>query len=606
MTALGRLGHAAIDRSVVVSASGALAEFNDAGVLAPLDVLAATAMARVWGEVDEAVILAAALTLRGTRFGHVCVRLGTLSRSVVVEGQDPSDLELLAWPEPGQWLSTLESSTMVGDGTGEEPLVLQGGRLYLERYHRYERRVASLLLDRCGGPVSPGPALATEVLDRLLPARGGDTSSRQHEAVSLALASKLTVIVGGPGTGKTHTVGAMLAALAAGRHHSFPLVALCAPTGKAAARLGGAVRDVADLLSDPTVSAIVEDVEAVTIHRLMGWRWGRNRFHHDASNPLPHDIVIVDETSMVSLPMAAKLLEAVRQDASVVLVGDPFQLEAIEAGTVLADIVGPTITSGVHIEGIGRQVVTLDRIHRYDEQSTIADFADAVRAGDADSAVALLKAGSDSLRWVTEHQSDGFRDLWEVVVAQRSQMVELSSAGESEAALETLTDIAVLCAHRNGPESVAHWGRVIETTLDERHIGLRYRGEWYPGRPVMITRNDYRLGLFNGDIGVAVGTDDGLQAVFERDGARAFPLSHLGEHTTVHAMTIHKSQGSQFNQVAVMLPREESRLLTRQLLYTAITRASDRVWVVGSESVVRHAIGRTVERASGLGERLWA
>ena len=160
--------------------------------------------------------------------------------------------------------------------------------------------------------------------------------------------------------------------------------------------------------------------------------------------------------------------------------------------------------------------------------------------------------------------------------------------------------MAVLCAHRQGPDSVWRWGRDLETALDDRFTGLRWGDEWYPGRPVMITRNDYNLELYNGDIGVAVDTGDGLRAVFERGSVRTFPLTQLGEYATVHAMTIHKSQGSQFNEVVAVLPSEGSRLLTRELLYTAVTRAKARVWVVGGEEVVQGAVERSVQRASGL------
>ena len=169
-----------------------------------------------------------------------------------------------------------------------------------------------------------------------------------------------------------------------------------------------------------------------------------------------------------------------------------------------------------------------------------------------------------------------------------------------------LGEMGVLCANRDGPGSVEQWRRDIENTLDERFPGLRYRGEWYPGRPLMITRNDYNLGLYNGDIGVVVRAGESVRVTFDRGGVRSFPPGHLGEHTTVHALTIHKSQGSQFDEVIVSLPLESSRLLTRELLYTAVTRASKKVTVVGPESVIRLGIERSVQRASGLRPRLWS
>ena len=550
-----RIALAAQDPNVVVHAHGLLAEFNEAGVLAPVDVASAQAVSRLLGETDEAVTLAAALAVRGTRFGHVCVRVPTLRESVVVDGREAELVEALPWPEPDEWLERLRSSSLVGDGSGEHPLVLSDDRLYLERYWRYEQQVAGLIRDRLGRGEAPLAPATEETLRRLL-AEDGETT--QFRAARVALASKLAVIAGGPGTGKTYAVGAMLVALAAAGAETFPLVGLCAPTGKAAARLGQAITELARDVGDPAISAILEQVTPQTIHRLLGWAWGRSRFRHDGSNRLPHDIVIVDEMSMVSLPLAARLLAALRDDATLVIVGDPFQLESIEAGTVLADIVGPAADRPAADTAIAGKVTVLDRVYRFEEDSSIADFADAVRRGDPDDAVERLADGGDRLRWVRSPEDPEFAAMWREVTSQRSRLVDLANAGDVDGAIQALTEVAVVCATKRGPNGVSQWSRSIELALDERYPGLRWDTEWYPGRPVMITRNDYNLDLYNGDIGVAVATVDGLRAVFERGEVRTFPLSHLPEHQTVHAMTIHKSQGSQFDQVVVVLPDEES------------------------------------------------
>ena len=604
MTALTRIQLAGIDRTIAVSANETLAIFNDAGVLGPLDVHAAMTIARLCEETDERVILAAALAVRGTQFGHVCIRLATQREAVVVNGQEQEIVDALPWPDPVEWEAAVAASALIGDGSFDEPLVLVGDRLYLERYFRYEEQVAALILSRMGEPrtdLTPGLRSA---LDAALPEDDG----RQRLAVETALTGRFTVIAGSPGTGKTYAVAALLATLAAGADGEMPQVALAAPTGKAAARLGEAVAEYAESVDDPAVREWLLGLEATTIHRLLGWTWGRGRFAHSGRNPLPYDWVIVDEMSMVSLPLAAKLMVAVRADASVVLVGDPFQLTAIEAGTVLAYIVGPAANgdfsagSGAPIEAA---VVVLDRVHRFEERGAIADLAAAVRTGDADAAVEVLAGDAEGVRWIGDRGSAAFAALWERVVEQRSALVRVAANLGSEAeALARLSELAILCAHRQGPASVARWQRDLETALDDRFTGLRYHGEWYPGRPVMITSNDYTLNLFNGDIGVAVATDEGLRVVFDRGGVRTFQPSHLGERTTVHALTIHKSQGSQFGEVVVVLPQETSRLLTRELLYTAVTRASDRVVVIGEESVVRQAVERSVQRASGLGIRL--
>ena len=613
MVASGRLEAAIAGPQAVAGASGLLAAFNEGGALSPLEVHAAMVISRLWNESDQAVMLAAALAVRGTRFGHVCIRLDTQRDAMVIEGQPPEVVEALPWPDPEDWVAAVSRSAMVGDGTGEEPLVLDGDRLYLERYFRHEERVVNLIGTRTAVPRTTLSPESRTVLDELLPPVSDNKPNLQHAAAVNALTGRLTVVAGGPGTGKTYTVARMLAALAE-TSTDFPRVALCAPTGKAAARLGEVIDELAAEAEHPIVRERLETLQTGTIHRLLGWAWGRARFAHHERNRLPHDIVVVDEMSMVSLPLAAKLMAAVRADATLVLVGDPYQLESIEAGTVLADIVGPAARSpdpaqrsrlpgGPEIAGC---VVVLERVHRFEEQGPVADFADAVRDADPDRAMELLDRGVDGLHWVRDRAEAGFRRLRDRVTEHRARLVEAASLpGGEEEALARLGGMAVLCANREGPGSVGQWRRDIEDALDERFPGLRYRGEWYPGRPLMITKNAYNLGLYNGDIGVVVRAGEGMRVMFDRGGVRSFPPGYLGEHTTVHALTIHKSQGSQFEEVVVSLPLESSRLLTRELLYTAVTRASGRVTVVGPESAIRLGIERSVQRASGLRSRLW-
>lgn len=617
MTDIDRIETAAGGRSVVIGATGATglpAAFNDAGILSPLDVHAAGAIARLCGETDDRVILAVALAVRGSRFGHVCIRLDRLRDIVAGEDLDPEVLAELPWPDPAVWRSAVTGSALVGDGSGGEPLVLVKDRLYLERYFRYEDLVAGLIAARCSSDPDPlQPELLAGIGGLLPPAEDG-AANPQYEAAVRALSGRLTVVAGGPGTGKTHVLGRMLAALAAHSPRAFPRVALCAPTGKAAARLGEEVMIAAAEAGGSGTSTVrqrLESLQASTIHRLLGWARGRGRFAHHARNRLPHDLVIVDEMSMVSLPLAAKLLSAVRDDAGVVLVGDPFQLESIEVGTVLADIVGPAAgledgVQEVRESPMSGRVVVLKKVYRYEKLGPIGAFAEAVRRGDADLAIECLQAGDRALGWVADPTAGEFGRLMDTVVRRRAALVGMAMApGRAQEALASLGGIAVLCARREGEGSVAEWQREMEQAMDRRFPGLRHGGEWYPGRPVMITKNDYGLELYNGDIGVTVREGDGLRVAFDPDRIRTFPPSYLGEHTTVHALTIHKSQGSQFNEVIVSLPLESSRLLTRELLYTAVTRASKRVTVVGPESAIRLGIERSVQRASGLRSRLW-
>ena len=612
-----RIRAAASDPDVVIGADGLLAAFNDAGILAPLDVLSASAIGRIRSEDDQDVLLAAALAVRGTRFGHVCIRLASQHDAVFVDRLEAVATDALPWPSPETWVAAVAGSGLVGDAEGDTPLVLVDDRLYLQRYHAYEDLVTDFIADRIGGGTRVLAPAVTAALDAALPSDDETGQTRQRIAAGISLSERFAVIAGGPGTGKTHTVAAMLSALA-GTDEPFPSVALAAPTGKAAARLGEAMTDEANrkdgggkFRHDEPVRERLLSVEGMTIHRLLGYHPARGRFLHDRDNRLPHDLVIVDEMSMVSLPLAARLLSAVRDDATVVLVGDPYQLESIEAGTVLADIVGAAASDDQEKEVSSRppiagHVVVLDRVHRFVEGGEIADFADAVRTGDADEAIRLLSAGSDDLAWIRGDTGTDFDALVERITEHRTNLVELARGpGSIEEALRSLDGLSVLCAHHRGPQSVDQWRHLIEDALDEKYPGLRFGAEWYPGQPVMITTNDYRLNLFNGDIGVTVDTDDGPKVAFARGGIRTFPRSHIGDHVTVHAMTIHKSQGSQFTEVVVALPSGSSRLLTRELLYTAVTRASDRVTLVGDEAVIRQAVNRSVERASGLGVRLW-
>jgi exodeoxyribonuclease V alpha subunit len=379
-----------------------------------------------------------------------------------------------------------------------------------------------------------------------------------------------------------------------------PLIALAAPTGKAAARLEEAVH--AEMADGATSSQTgTARLRASTLHRLLGPRPdSRSRFTHDRGNRLPHDVVIVDETSMVSLWMMARLLDAVRPEARLILVGDPGQLSSIEAGVVLGDIVAAAPdpktqpTSGI---------VVLDRVHRYG--GGIARLADAIRGGDPDATVAALSDESGDVRWVRDDplQAD-LVAVQERATAAARAVIAAARLGDPARALEALASFRLLCAHRRGPYGVSHWNASIEGWLGEEIEDAGQRD--YVGRPLLVTENDYELGLYNGDTGVIVQSPEGPpSAAFER-GGRPIQLSplRLSAVETVYAMTIHKSQGSQFDVAAVLLPEEGSRILTRELLYTAVTRARRELILVGSEESVRRAVERPVARASGLRDRL--
>jgi exodeoxyribonuclease V alpha subunit len=603
------------DARLVRGASGLLREFNQAGVIDAADVHVARRLGRLADERDETVLLAVALAVRAPRLGHVHVDLSQIRDTAAVDAEEPVDLAALDWPEPETWASRARASPLVhdGDGTGNgdgdgasgeaRPLRLSGSRLYLDRYWSEEVEVARALGQLAA---APAPGLDRRLLEAGLARLFDDPGGEQALAAATAVERRLAVVAGGPGTGKTTTVARIAALIceqaAAAPERPVPLIALAAPTGKAAARLEEAVRDEAARLDvDARVRDQLRGLHASTIHRLLGWRPGSNsRFRHDRFTRLPHDVVIVDETSMVSLSLMARLIEALRSGARLILVGDPGQLASIEAGAVLGDIVGPK--GDPPIPGIA----VLQRVHRFG--GGIARLATAIRAGDDEAAIALLRRPPGDVTWLAADLSAGDAPaaVREPAVRAAVATIEAARDGRAADALRSLGEFRLLCAHRRGPHGVSTWTARIESWLSTELTGFDPEDRWYVGRPLLVNENDYELRLNNGDTGVIVRAgEDRVVAAFERGGeAIDYPPSRLGAVDTVYAMTIHKSQGSQFDAAAVLLPEPGSRILTRELLYTAVTRARRRLILVGTEETVRAAIARPVARASGLGARL--
>lgn len=562
-----------------VNARGLLRTFNESGVLESADVHVAQRVTELAGERSDIVALAVALAVRALRGGSVCVDVMTVAAD--------SGLPGLPWPEPAMWLAALRASRLL-----HEPPVLRlydDRLLYLDRYWREEEQVCADLLARS---VATPPS---EVVDyrRLFP----PGFEEQRAAAQVALSQAVTVLTGGPGTGKTTTVARLLALLAeqaapAGR--SGTRIALAAPTGKAAARLTEAVTAEVNAL-DAVDQQRLSGLRAVTLHRLLGSRPGTSvRFRHHRGNRLPHDVIVVDETSMVSLTMMARLLEAVRPDARLILVGDADQLASVEAGAVLADLV----------EGLSARddvrVATLHTAHRF--KATIGKLADAIRLGDAEEVLGLLRSGSAQCEFIED--TDPAVRLRAVLVPHALRLREAAILGAADVALATLDQHRLLCAHRLGPFGVQHWNRRVHLWLAEE-TGQPAWSQWYAGRPLLVTANDYGLHVYNGDTGVAVTGRDGLRAVIAgAAGPLDFAINRLGDVETMHAMTIHKSQGSQADEVTVLMPPVDSRLLTRELFYTAVTRAKNKVRIVGSEADVRAALARRASRATGLRLRL--
>nr|WP_238950408.1 exodeoxyribonuclease V subunit alpha [Mycobacterium sp. IDR2000157661] len=554
-----------------VGASGLVRTFSEAEVLDAADVHVAQRLGELAGGVDEAVALAVALVVRAVRGGSVCLDLRSAQRQVGVDG--------LPWPAVDEWLAAIRSSKLAGS---PPVLRIDGDLLYLDRYWLEEQQVCADIL----AMVAATPLGSTPTIDRLFP----PGFEEQRAAAEVALSQGLTVLTGGPGTGKTTTVARLLALLAATTPGTRLRIALAAPTGKAAARLQEAVQIEVGKLDGADRQALA-DLHATTLHRLLGPRPDTSaRFRHHRGNRLPHDVIVVDETSMVSLTLMARLLEAVRPDARLLLVGDPDQLASVEAGAVLADLV----------DGLGAgRIAELRTSHRFG--AAIGELAAAVRAGDADRVVEVLRAGGDSIEWIdTDEPADPLRKVLLPLAVELRQAAVLDNRRE---ALATLDKHRLLCAHRRGPFGVRYWNHQVERWLAEA-TGEPVWSTWYPGRPVLLTANDYGLGLYNGDTGVTLLRDGVLRASIAGSGELEFATSRLSDVETMHAMTIHKSQGSQAEEVTVLLPTEDSRLLTRELLYTAVTRAKRRVRVIGTEAAVRAATERRVVRASGLARRL--
>ena len=622
----------ALDAALALRAGGLLGEFNRAGVLTAADVHVAARLARLGGETDEAVTLAAALAARAPRLGHVRVDLATVAATAAGDVEEDVDIAALPWPDPAGWAARVAAGPLAAAADDAvAPLRLDGTFVYLDRYWRDEAAVAADLTARAGADAPVDEAVLAAGLARL-----SSGSAEQAVAAAAAVLGRLTVIAGGPGTGKTTTVARIAAlieeqAAAAGGYP--PLIALAAPTGKAAARLTEAVRSqAAGLDVQPEVRDRLGRLAASTIHRLLRRHPGNaSRFRHDRLNRLPHDVVIVDETSMVPLALMARLVEAVRADARLVLVGDPEQLASVEAGAVLGDIAGPALAApriragaaarltrltGVGVPAapasgpaIGDRIATLTTNHRF--TGAQARLAGAVHAGDADRAVAALAEGDPALQWLaldpTTAEPADLGYVRDAAVAAGARLVAAARSGGAEAAVAELGRFRVLCAHRRGPAGVTGWTARVEDWLADGVDGFVPEGEWYAGRPVIVTANDYSLRLFNGDTGVVVARPDGGLdvAIGAARGVVTVAPARLADIDSVYAMTIHKAQGSEFDAAVVVLPGPESRILTRELLYTGLTRARDRLVVVGTEEAVRAAIARPVARSSGLGERLW-
>jgi len=561
-----------------------ISTLENEGILSEGTVRLARHLGYLYGEDRDLVIMAAACTITALAAGSVCF---DLDQARQWQSDHPID-----WPDTDPWLEAIASSPMVSTDpeARDRPLLLDRRSVYLTRYWAEQEKIVGWFSSHLDPAASP---TAQDSLDLFFP-----DPSDQKQAARLATQSSVCVIAGGPGTGKTTAVARILAVL--GQLKPDPLrVILTAPTGRAAARLEQSVHENLAICEALPGADINVRYESGTIHRVLGIKpWGG--VDHDASHPLPADLIVVDEASMLSLHLMALLLDAIPGSTRLILVGDPDQLASVEAGAVLADIVANSGT-----------IPVARLFHTYRFSGAIASLAESIRNGDADAALTILEQSPDQIEWIPfdldspDFSPDSLTALREDIVRQSASMIHAAGVGDTADALRLLDSHRLLLAHRHGISGVSHWTSVVRGWLSHSPDIGGLGPHWYAGMPVLITRNDDLMGIFNGDSGVIVSTPAGLRlALSDGTGTRLIAPDMIQAWEPLYASTIHKSQGSQYDTVSLILPPRTTALLTRELLYTAVTRAKTYLRVIGSPDSVRHAIESPALRASGLAARL--
>lgn len=627
-------------------------KFCESGLLIHLDMHFAGFMERLAGGKAPEVFLAAALISSYTRRGHICLDLSRIAGQPIAESEMPC--EPMTCPELGPWLAKLRQSTVVGQPGEFKPLIIdERSRLYLHRYWDYQQKLADWIRRRAiSGDNDPIRSRSDSnwymngafkgSLDRLFPPNRSEVVDWQKIVAVASVLNAFCVISGGPGTGKTTTVAKIMALLVEEAMHSNadagnrrpPItIALAAPTGKAAARLQESIKAALEKMDCPEAIKEHIPVSASTLHRLLKAVPGSPYFYYHAENPLPVDAVIVDEASMVDLALMSKLVQALPEHARLILLGDKDQLASVEAGAVLGDIcdTGNEHAYSDHFSnylkniagcdmgephqaaasdgnsGIRNCIVELKKSYRFGSESGIGALSRAVHSGEADRSLALaLSDDYPDISWrdLPDPLETGIR-----LAVLNGYTEYLKSCNEPAEAFRRFEQFRILCALREGPFGASVMNRIIEEILKRQKL-ITPDKRFYRGRPVMITGNDYRLGLFNGDIGLVLPdsqTGSDLRVFFPESGGRfkTFHPLRLPEHETVYTMTVHKSQGSEFDKVLLLLPDRESPVLTRELIYTGITRAKSKVEIWGRRSVFKTAICSRIQRMSGLRDALW-
>ena len=557
--------------------------YLDAQVVSDGDVAAANTLISIVARVGKSQpnllgALLVCLALRTPRDRHTCVDLEHIHDWLTPEGRDAN----LEWPkDSATWLAAAKRNPLIFGQPGEStPLIVDGTRVYINRAYAEEGAIAAALT----------------------------RNKAQH----------LRIILGGPGTGKTREVAMkFIERFKAGERDLR--VALAAPTGKAAARMREVLLRECDSLKNMAegkdvdwlaVDGAINNAFSGTIHSLLGFGPSREpRYKYNADNYLPFDWVVIDEASMVPSSMMYRLVDALNPATALLLVGDPDQLASVDAGSVLGDIAkvasqkDSILFSQTKIMSeqwrLPSEIDGLARLLRLEKPVGGQILGNEKHV---DAVIEYLASNKTLISWI-KPDSD-IKQLDELrgrVVAHARQLYRCAISGDHQSAINKRNELQLLCAHREGPNSVSYWNGFVEYQL-----GPYTDTRWYFGRPIMVTRNNYSVGLYNGDVGVIVPDESGAPVGAFSDGGsfRLLPTMRLENVESVHALTIHKSQGSEYDEVVVVLPNESSQILTRELFYTGVTRTKQKLTIIGSEAVVRSAVSQAIRRASGLASRL--